>query len=184
MRIIIDGVDKSGKSTLIEALKNKIPNAIMVKLLSKPKDKETGPTYIKTMYAKMAELTRDVNTNFVFDRWYPSEMVYSFKRGYDALEDGWFYKMENELRKTDGFYILVEADPALVAKRFKTAKEDFAKVEEIEKLQERYREHYKNCQLHKIKVDTTNSLDAVVQQILDAIEEIKKPKTIDFSEEK
>ena len=58
MRIIIDGCDKSGKSTLIEALKNEIPSLIGLKLLTKPKDdSEKSKQYIQQMYIHMADMT-------------------------------------------------------------------------------------------------------------------------------
>lgn len=185
MRIIIEGVDKSGKSTLINALKNKVPRAVLLKLWTKPEGNQQEATaYIRRMYMNMAQMTVDLNNNYIFDRWYPSEMVYSFKRGYDSLKDGWFYELEKEIVKTRPLYILVEADPDLIRKRMAEDKEDFAKPEEVEKLQERYREHFKYCQLNKMVVNTTDDLDATVEHILSVIEETKDIKTQDFTKAK
>lgn len=183
MRIIIDGCDKSGKSTLIEALKNKLPALIGLKLLSKPQDgSEAQKQYVKMMYARMAEMTRDQQSHYLFDRWYPSEMVYSFKRGYNAIQDGWFYKFEQELRKTPHLYILVEAPKSVVIERFKKDNEDFAKPEEVDRIQKRYRKQYDKCQLNKIIIDPTDRLEEAVEEILAAIRLVTELKTHDFSE--
>lgn len=184
MRIIIDGCDKSGKSTLIEALKNQIPSLIGLKLLTKPSDNsEMSKQYVKMMYAKMADMTRDQGAHYLFDRWYPSEMVYSFKRGYNAIQDGWFYKFEQELAKTPSLYILVEAPKKTIAERFKADGEDFAKVEEIDRIQKRYRKQYDKCQLNKMIIDTTDNLDTAVEQIKAVIEQILTVQTHDFTAE-
>lgn len=185
MRIIIDGCDKSGKSTLIEALKNQVPSLIGLKLLTKPKDSsEMSKQYVKMMYAKMADMSRDQGAHYLFDRWYPSEMVYSFKRGYNAIQDGWFYKFEQELSKTPNLYILVEAPKKVIAERFKADGENFAKVEEIDRIQKRYRKQYDKCQLNKMIIDTTGNLDGAVEQIKAVIEQILTVTTNDFTDSK
>jgi len=182
MRIIIDGCDKSGKTTLIEGLKNTIPSLVGIKLLTKPSDgSESQRQYVKMMYAKMAEMSRDQGVNFLFDRWYPSEMAYSFKRGYNAIQDGWFYQFEQELRKTPHLYVLIEADKKIVAKRFAANGEKFAKVEEIDRIQKRYRKHYDKCQLNKMIIDPTDRLEDAIQEILEALKDVATVKTQDFT---
>lgn len=183
MRIIIDGCDKSGKSTLIEALKNEIPSLIGLKLLTKPKDaSEQAKQYVKAMYIHMADMTRDQKAHYLFDRWYPSEMVYSFKRGYNALEDGWFWAFEQELRKTPNLYVLLHVDPELVKARFESEGEAFAKTGEITKIQRRYQEHFKKCQLNKIMVDPTDKIGETVELIKATIKDILEIKTVDYTE--
>lgn len=182
MRIIIDGCDKSGKSTLIEALKNEIPSLIGLKLLTKPKDgSEESKQYIKLMYAKMAEMTRDQSCHYLFDRWYPSQMVYSFKRGQNDLQDGWFWKFEQEIAKTPNLYVLLDVDKKLLLERFKTDGEDYAKPEEIDRIQKRYRKHFNQCQLNKLALDPTDNIEDAVQQIKNAMEDIMKPQARDFT---
>lgn len=185
MRIIIEGCDKSGKSTLIEALKNQIPSLISLKLLTKPKDNsDKSKQYIKAMYMHMAEMTRNQAAHYLFDRFYPSQMVYSFKRDHDDMEDPFFWTFEKELAKTPNLYILLDVDPKVVAKRFKTDKETYATVGEIKKIQDRYLQHYDKCQLNKYKVDPTNNLEATVEEIKAIIADILKVKTIDYSKPK
>ena len=183
MRIIIEGCDKSGKSTLIEALKNEIPSLIGLKLLTKPKDKsEASQTYIKQMYIHMADMTRDQKAHYLFDRYYPSQMVYSFKRDHDDMKDLWFASFEKELRKTPNLYVLLNVDRKLLLERFKKDGEDYAKPEEIDRIQKRYLKQFKNSTLNKMMVDPTDNLPATVQKIKDAMAEILNPKTVDFTD--
>lgn len=184
MRIIIDGCDKSGKSTLVEALKNEVPSLIGLKLLTKPKDgSDESKLYIKAMYKHMAEMTRDQAAHYLFDRFYPSEMVYSFKRKYEAMDDPWFARFEKELRKTPHLYVMLNVDKKLVLERFKTNNETFAKPEDIDRIQKRYLKQFERCALNKIMVDPTDKLEETVKLIKDAMADILDVKTRDFSPE-
>lgn len=184
MRIIIDGCDKSGKSTLIEALKNQIPSLVGLKLLTKPKDSsEDSQAYIKQMYMHMADMTRNQSAHYLFDRFYPSQMVYSFKRDHDDMENGWYWAFEKELAKTPSLYILLDVEEGLLAKRFASEGEDYALPEDIKTIKERYLTHFDQCQLNKLKVDPTDKLDETVAQIKEVIEDILAPKVKNYSEE-
>ena len=183
MRIIIEGCDKSGKSTLIEALKNKIPSMIGLKLLTKPKDgSEESQKYIKQMYMHMADMTRSQAAHYLFDRFYPSQMVYSFKRKHDDMEDPFYWGFEKELAKTPSLYILLDVREDLLAARFESEGETYALPEDIKKIKARYLDHYDKCQLNKYKVDPTDNLEATVEEILAIIKEILTVKTTDFSQ--
>lgn len=158
MRVIIEGVDKSGKSTLIEKLKNEFPRGISLKLMTKPKDssqKETEKLF--EMYTTMKDMTNNKDYVYIFDRYYQSELVYSYLRGKDRLEteEGkiFFDNLEEEL-KEDTLVVLLEHPAKEVAKRFKKCKEDFVDKSEIEKLQQRYRHVVTNSKLRYIIIDT------------------------------
>lgn len=183
MRLIIDGCDKSGKTTLIEALKNEIPSLVGLKLLTKPKDgSQTSQKYIKAMYMHMAEMTRDQKAHYLFDRYYPSEMVYSFKRNYDAMKDPWFWAFEKELVKTPNLYILLHVDSEVIKGRFIKNNETFARADEIKRIQTRYLKHFKQSQLNKIIIDPTDDLEGAIKKIKASMDFILKPKAKDFTD--
>lgn len=166
MNIIIEGCDKSGKSTIIEALKNKVPGMVSVKLMTKPRTKEEADReYIQDVYKKMRSISRTTNLPVLFDRFYLSEVVYSFKRGYEAMDDPFFKEFDRSL-KEDTILVLLEVDPELIAKRFKKDREDFAKEEEIELIQKRYRTVFEQSELPKIKIDPTDRLEEAVEEIM------------------
>ena len=86
MRLIIEGVDKSGKSTLIETLKNKFPKAVQLKLMTKPYDSSQEETEkLFEVYTTMKEMTDKKDYVYIFDRYFQSELVYSYIRGNDRL---------------------------------------------------------------------------------------------------
>ena len=183
MRIILEGLDKSGKSTLVEALKNQIPSLVGLKLLTKPKDGgEESQQYIKQMYMHMAEMTRNQSAHYLFDRFYPSQMVYSFKREHDDLENGWFWQFEQELAKTPNLYILLDVDEKLLAQRFETDGEDYALPEDIKKIKERYLTHFEQCQLNKVKLDPTDKLEETVARIKEICEDVLTVKNQNYTE--
>ena len=158
MRLIIEGVDKSGKSTLIETLKNKFPKAVQLKLMTKPYDSSQEETEkLFEVYTTMKEMTDKKDYVYIFDRYFQSELVYSYIRGNDRLatKEGkeFFENLENELERNT-LVVLLEHPAKEVAKRFKKFKEDFVKEEDIEKLQKRYREVVENSKLPYIVLDT------------------------------
>ena len=182
MRIIIEGCDKAGKSSLIHALKNEIPSLLGIKLLSVPRDnKPESKRYIQMAYAKMAELSRDQSFHYVFDRFYPSQMVYSFKRDANDMEDGWFWKFEQELAKTPSLYVYLDVPKDVLKKRFKTEKEDYVDIADINRIVKRYEKHFDQCQLNKIKIDPTDDMKGAVEKIKKAIDDILDYKTVDYT---
>lgn len=161
MRLIIEGVDKSGKSTLIEYLKNKFPRAVQLKLMTKPYDSSQEETdKLFEIYTTMKEMTNKEDYVYIFDRYFQSELVYSYIRGNDRLstKEGkeFFENLENDISK-DTLVVLLEHPAKEVAKRFKKCKEDFVTPEQIETLQKRYREVVENSKLPYIILDTVET---------------------------
>lgn len=158
MRLIIEGVDKSGKSTLIETLKNRFPRAVQLKLMTKPFDNSQEETEkLFEIYTTMKEMTDKKEYIYIFDRYFQSELVYSYIRGNDRLKtkEGkeFFENLERDISE-DTLVVLLEHPAKEVAKRFKKCKEDFVTPEQIETLQKRYREVVENSKLPYIILDT------------------------------
>ena len=90
MLIIVEGIDKTGKSTLCEYLVKKLPNAFLLKNGTKPKNNtETERQKILDIYNNILNV---YNHNFsdkilILDRFLLSEYVYSFKRGYESYNN-------------------------------------------------------------------------------------------------
>lgn len=161
MRIIVEGVDKSGKSTIIEKMKNQFEYGIAIKNMIKPRDKSPKETKrILKIYEEIAEMSKfpDLDHVFILDRYYQSEIVYSILRGNDRLTEkdflDWTKNLENKL-KHDTLLVLVETDAETVAERFRKCKEDFVKEDQIKMLQDRYNQVFEMSTLPKIKLDTT-----------------------------
>lgn len=161
MNIIVEGIDKAGKSTIvgdiIESLIPVIP--VVVKVSQKPKsESELEKAIIIARYQELFALTENpLNKEhiFLFDRAYPSEMVYSVKRGGDKLSEPAFLDLDKRLGKSEQtLLIYCEADPKTIARRFESEKEEYAKVEDIEKLLARYEIFLKKTKLPYIRINS------------------------------
>lgn len=181
MRIIVEGVDKSGKSTIIEKMKNRFEYGIAIKNMIKPRDTSQEETdRICRIYEDIEIMSQNVDPNHVFilDRYYQSEMVYSILRGNDRLVDqnfkNWVRDMENALRHNT-LFVLIETDAETVAERFKKCKEDFVKEDQIRMLQDRYNQVFEMSTLPKIKLDTTKiGIEKSLELIEEKLREIER----------
>lgn len=161
MRIIVEGVDKSGKSTIIEKMKNQFEYGIAIKNMIKPRNTSKDETQrIKNIYEEIEVISSNINSEYIYilDRFYPSELVYSVLRGNDRLEDekflNWIKIMEKAMRHNT-LLVLIETDAETIAERFKKCGEDFVREDQIKLLQERYNKVFEMSTLPKIKLDTT-----------------------------
>lgn len=158
MNIILEGCDKSGKSTLIrDIVTSMLPEIpVVFKLSQKPKD--DSPMEREKVIAAYKEMFHQAENNpnhvFIFDRAYPTEMVYSIKRGYDALSEPELLKLDTKLADGNTLLIYCEADPDVIAKRFLTDNEEFAKIEDIERLLERYNIFLTKTKLPYIRINS------------------------------
>lgn len=158
MNIIIEGCDKSGKSTIAgdirEALQPKTP--VSIKLVQKPVDLD--PTMVKKMYIEFfhqANSPLNKDHLFLFDRSYPSEMVYSAKRKYDAMKDLDLRKLDFDLGRTkQTLLIYCEVDFETLKKRFDKEKEAYLKKEEIQMILERYEQFLAITSVPYIRVNS------------------------------
>ncbi len=113
MFIIVEGVDCSGKSTLINQLMRKANNAFHIRRSDVPKSADlTEIGRLKRSY----KITRDIykqviqpnQGHLIVERFYPSEIVYSkVKRGYEAVNDKFYASFEEELLEIFGQEILL-----------------------------------------------------------------------------
>ena len=173
-RIIIEGVDKSGKSTIIEKMKNQFERGLAIKNMIKPKDASDEETRrITDMYDHILRISSCPEVTYILDRFYQSEIVYSDLRGNDRFKDANFMEIVEDWEKNiakDTLFVLLETDPEIVAERFKTCGEDFVKEDQIRMLQARYNKCFEMSKLPKIKLDTTElgiekSLELIKQEV-------------------
>lgn len=171
MILIIDGCDKVGKSTLIENLKNKIDHLLLMKILDKPQDASNAERQkIKDHYEEMFQIHKDhPYFIYVMDRWFTSEMAYSFKRGYEAMDDPWFKEFDEQVANKKNLFVLLEADRTLVKQRFVQDKETFTKGHEVEMIMDRYEKIFEWSQMNKLRLNTTKDLDGAISKIIQAV---------------
>ena len=180
MNIIICGSDKSGKSTICadirESLYPVIP--VTIKLTKKPSDDKL---FTKEMAARLyreliGQTQNPLNKDliFLFDRCYPSEMVYSFKRGYEAMDSEDYLVMDHSLADDQQtLLIYCEADVATLKKRFVTEKEEYLKDSEVERVLERYEQFLKWTSLPFIRINSLTDRGQNVVAVRKFIDEHK-----------
>jgi len=151
--IILEGVDKTGKTTLAEKLLKAKTGTILIKQNRKDLKK------IKDAFMNMAILLRDLpgDAPIILDRFYPSQMVYSILRGEESMTDVFYHVLENDLvnHPTLKFEIIYcTADDDTIRRRFKKEKEEYVKEDQIKLLKSRYEHFIKRT---KLKVTTYNT---------------------------
>jgi len=161
MNIIIEGIDKAGKSTIAgdirEALYPQKP--VTFKLTQKPQQGNFfSQEVVVVLYKEMfGQSKHQVNEDhiFLFDRSYPSEMVYSIKRDYDAMNNKSLLELDQKLGE-EGKTLLIycEADAETIARRFAEEFEEYAKEEDIQVLLDRYEEFLAKTKIPFIRINS------------------------------
>ncbi len=172
--VIIEGVDCSGKTTLIEHLR-KVIRGLFWKVTDIPKigidaDREKIKKYYWAMLAIMEHYS---TINWIIDRFFPSELVYSkVKRQYEASDDLEFGDIERELKTRK--HLVVYCDPGLetVVERLGTRGDDYIVSGELKELYERYDDMYEKLTLNKMRVNTNLPPQEVAALIGDKLNEL------------
>lgn len=105
--IIVEGIDRVGKTTLVNLLKEKtgwpvLDDSYLYETEDMRKDKRVNVEKIKTI----VNFARDVSDKFIVDRLHWSEMIYGYcDRGYDNVVP--VLDVEDELVKVGAKIILV-----------------------------------------------------------------------------
>lgn len=160
MILIIEGIDKSGKSTVLRDIKESIEDkTITFKLSQKPLDNSLQEREkVKVAYTELfnqAKKLSEEGYTILFDRAYPSELIYSKKRGYDAFEDTFWWNLDKELGSLEKIlliYCSVSSD--ITKERFKFCNEEFMTEEEINDFKERYERFLNLTQIPFIRIDS------------------------------
>ena len=176
MLIIIEGVDKTGKSTLTDFILKNMDRAFLLKIGDRPKDSSyVQRQKIKDYYWKVLNVYQYGFKDCVLllDRFFLSELVYSYKRGYEASKDSEILMMKEELEKNGYDIVLIYCNTAIekIAEKFATDKEDYAKIEDIKILQSRYEMFLSELKIRTIPYDYTVTSP---QQVLNKLQSIKQ----------
>lgn len=188
--LILEGVDNAGKSTLAEALR-KVISGLAVKITDIPKiGEDADREKIKAYYWAMLNIQdgfdadRWGETNLIFDRFFPSELVYSkVKRNYEAGEDPEYTILENALRNRK--HLIVYCDPGLdtIKDRLASRGDDYVVPEDIDELYARYEALFGVLDLNVLKLDTTQPVEVLAKQVGDKLNELYEHERNDGGEQ-
>ena len=148
MMIIVEGMDKTGKTTLCNYLMKILPEAYLLKNGCKPLDSSIEErNKIKKAYDI---ILKAYNTVFkeqilIVDRFILSELVYSIKRGYEAKNDTEIVEYIKFLEDMENEVVIVYCSTSseLIEQRFISENEEYAKIGDIVPLMSRYEEFLK-----------------------------------------
>jgi len=135
--IILEGLDKTGKTTFSEELLKDIPGTIMIKQ-NRRKLKNVKEAYLQ-MCLVLTKLPGSAPV--ILDRFYPSQMVYSILRGTDELDDVFYTVLEKDMLEHPSLtfeIIYCTASEETITERFISNKEEHVNIEQIKMLKERY----------------------------------------------
>lgn len=168
--IIFEGVDCSGKSTLLNSFSKKLGKGVMIKNLVKPRHKDED---VKSQYQDIINMIdRSDIDYFVFDRYYPSQAVYSYLRGNDEIDDHWYTNFELVLlKKFNVVFVLVDEDLDIIEERMQRRGDDYVTINMLQNLKKRY-EHFfvTSCIRKKIKVKSTDDHEENITMILEKMQ--------------
>ena len=162
-RVIIEAPDLSGKTTLIEALKNKIPSGVQIKLWTKPKDgSQESLDYIYGVYNKMLVATKDKDVNWIFDRFIYSQMAYSYKREHDDMDAEELRLLDIKLEKDRALYVYVDVPLETLKDRLKSRGDEHITEDDLSILKERYEKIWEDTNItNKVRVPGDNLEEAI-----------------------
>lgn len=168
MILILEGIDKAGKSTVIKDISEKIlPNSLVWKFKNKPINSqrdEVNKCFIGYDELFHQAVASHKKVPIVFDRAYPSELVYSIKRQYDAFFDLRFWDLDKRL-KDDAKIVYCHAPDEVLKKRFEETGETDLKYSEFPRILERYEQFLSKTAIPVLRVDTTKSREENIEAI-------------------
>ena len=160
MLIILEGPDGAGKTTLANALSEKL-GGVEIRhcgpLTQPPLDE-----YVRDLYDYYVRGTGDI----IYDRHYMGELIYGpLYRGKSQIDFPTRYAIETFLNMCGALLVHVTNDLKTLRKRCELRGEDFLKPEDIEHVRAMYYEEMLHAQV-RFKITTTGTDKDTVEDIL------------------
>ena len=152
--LIVEGVDLVGKSTAIERISKTLKTGITIKNNYKPKSQSNFEIY--NQYLEIMTMTGHYRKLIILDRFYPSQLVYSYLRGFDELEQT--PEIAQVIEKDLHFYktklLLLDTSEEELRKRYAVRGDEHVDINQILVIRQRYLDFFDRCQLDKLKIDS------------------------------
>lgn len=174
MILLFEGVDKSGKSSLLndfcQYLISQQINFDEFKNKIKPEGKsELSIGRTAGIYLGAYQLASNKYYPVLFDRSHITEVVYSSRRGYEALD--YFDWLSYEEKQKDMLLVYTSAPVSVVKKRFEQDGEDYVKPEEIETILNRFDIYLKRTKLPTLKLSSIDDRTNNVSELINFLKE-------------
>lgn len=130
MHIILEGLDKVGKTTLANFLSEQLK--MPIKKFSAPKEGESP-------FVQYSEFLVNESRPYIIDRFYMSELAYGpVKRGFSEIDNVRKALLESMCKEINTFNVYCHAPVKDIEARFTTDKETFLTVDEIKPIAENF----------------------------------------------
>jgi len=154
--VIIEGLDKTGKSTLARFLSEK--TGMPIKKFSAPSANE-DPSVGYTEFVVTAQ-------SCIVDRMHLSEMAYGpVMRGETTVDENVQRVIEGLLAKRGSVGIYCEANAAVLRERFIVDKEEFLSPDQITSVQHNFEEALKTSKMEWIRYTVGDDMEKIYDRI-------------------
>lgn len=168
-RIIFEGCDASGKTTIQEIMKEIIRHAFIIHTSAPTKG--NSKEYFSSLLEKLIEFIDIINQPLFIDRFHIGELVYGSVFRPETIDEAVekkLYDMEKDLLRQDVKILYVTASPETIVKRIQNRGDWYVKVSDVEAILNGYEKVLAKSRLPIFRLDTTNnySLEDIKNLIL------------------
>lgn len=168
-RIIFEGCDASGKTTIQEIMKEIIRHAFIIHTAAPTKG--NSKEYFSSLLKKLIEFIDIINQPLFVDRFHIGELVYGSVFRPETIDEAVekkLYDMEKDLLRQDVKILYVTASPETIVKRIQNRGDWYVKVSDVEAILNGYEKALAKSRLPIFRLDTTNnySLEDIKNLIL------------------
>jgi len=168
-RIIFEGCDASGKTTIQEIMKEIIRHAFIIHTSAPTKG--NSKEYFSSLLEKLIEFIDIINQPLFVDRFHIGELVYGSVFRPETIDEAVekkLYDMEKDLLRQDVKILYVTASPETIVKRIQNRGDWYVKVSDVEAILNGYEKALAKSRLPIFRLDTTNnySLEDIKNLIL------------------
>lgn len=157
-RIIFEGCDASGKTTIQEIMKEIIRHAFIIHTSAPTKG--NSKEYFSSLLEKLIEFIDIINQPLFVDRFHIGELVYGSVFRPETIDEAVeekLYDMEKDLLRQDVKILYVTASPETIVKRIQNRGDWYVKVSDVEDILARYEKALAKSKLPIFRLDTTNN---------------------------
>ena len=164
MLILFEGVDKSGKTTLINNFVD-LSKMQVFKSPIPPTAQLQARSFLNGYYSGLYAAVKKLGVDMIFDRSHITELAYAkIKRGYSPASGLWKAWAEENSHITVVVY--VDTPTGTLKKRFVDDNEEYVKVREIDALKESYQKVMNKMDLSLVYIDGSKSKQNMLTQLV------------------